>query len=422
MSAKQELSKQAMILIIARGISFFLTLGIPLILVRHLTQIEFGAYKQSLLLYATAASLLPWGMSQSLYYFIPKEPQNRIGYLANSFLFLLIVAALSLIGFIFAGPALKQYFHSTELADCSPIVGLYSFFMIASIYCEVALISNNRAVAAASVILLNETVKALALIGGAIIFHSFAGVITMLAIAAAIRFLLLSAYFYSDLKIIIKGPNLTLFRKQWQYAMPFGLMVLVGTVHDYFHQYYISYSYSSAQFAIYAVGCLQLPLVDLFHSSIGDVAMVKMTEQLRDSNKVEARNIWHDAILKLAVIFIPLMIYLWLVGYQFITFLFTENYQNSVAIFKVILLEMITAPLLVDSVLRVFGETNFMLRLTVYRLPVTVFLVIFSLTRMGMIGAAASTVVVMSLMRIIALVRIRQLLQIGFKDLLPWYN
>src|SRR5215813_10318673 len=98
MSVNQSLSKQSMTLIAARGISFFLTLGIPLVLVRYLTQTEFGSYKQSILLFTTAVTLLPFGMAQSLYYFIPKEPENRAGYMANSFLFLLCAGSLPLLG------------------------------------------------------------------------------------------------------------------------------------------------------------------------------------------------------------------------------------------------------------------------------------------------------------------------------------
>lgn len=156
-TATQSLSKQAMVLIMARGISFLVTLGIPLILVRYLTQAEFGAYKQSILLYTTAVTLLPWGMAQSLYYFIPQDPQDRGGYLANSFLFLVGIGILSLVGFSFAGPTLQHYFHSTELANSAMIIGIYLFFMISSIHWEIVLVADNRAKEAAGVILLNET-------------------------------------------------------------------------------------------------------------------------------------------------------------------------------------------------------------------------------------------------------------------------
>lgn len=420
-TATQSLSKQAMVLIMARGISFLVTLGIPLILVRYLTQAEFGAYKQSILLYTTAVTLLPWGMSQSLYYFIPQDPKDRGGYLANSFLFLVGIGILSLVGFSFAGPTLQHYFHSTELANSAMIIGIYLFFMISSIHWEIVLVADNRAKEAAGVILLNETFKAVALIGSALIWHSFTGIMTAIAVAAAIRFFLLGAYFFQDLKVVLKGPNLLLLRKQWSYAMPFGLISVLSFSQDYFHQYYVSYSFSPADFAIYAVGCLQLPLIDLFYSSIGDVAMVKMAEHLRIQDIVGLRNVWHDAMLKLAIIFLPMMIYLVIVSNLFITTLFTQNYQASVPIFIVSTIGMfLSALLFVDPVMRVFGEMRFMLIITILRLPVTFTLVVGALTLFGMIGVAATTIISILLVRAIILIKISRIMQVGIKAILPW--
>src|SRR4029078_3446832 len=97
--------------------------------------------------------------------------KNRAGYLANSFLFLFIVGVLSLVGFYFSGPLLERSFQSPDLGSVGPLLGLYTFFMVSSLYAEVALVSDNRTNAAAVVILLNEVFKAVALIGGALIIR-----------------------------------------------------------------------------------------------------------------------------------------------------------------------------------------------------------------------------------------------------------
>ncbi|MEW6733361.1 MAG: lipopolysaccharide biosynthesis protein [Acidobacteriota bacterium] len=420
MNQTRNLAKQAIMLITARSIAFLVTLSIPLILVRYLTQTEFGAYKQSILLYTTAVSLLPWGMSQSLYYFIPKQPEYRSGYLANTFLFLLIVGLMVLLGFVLGGPLLQRYFNNSVLAENSPILGLYIFFMITSIYGEITLVSENRVREAAWLILLNEVTKAVALIGSALLLHSFQGIVMGLATAAAVRFLLTSLYFRRDLKRVLQGPNLQLLRNQWHYAMPFGLMLLLGFFQDYFHQYYISYSFSPADFAIYAVGCLELPLIDLFYSSIGDIAMVKMTEHLRDGDKTAVRATWHEAIVKLAVIFYPLAFYLAVVNDQFIVALFTTRYQASAAIFFVSLLALPLAVLLTDPVMRVYGDMRFTLMISALRLPLTIPMVMGTLAMFGMIGGMVSTVFMLLLMRITMLARISILMQTGIKSLLPW--
>lgn len=420
MNKTQSFSKQAMTLVLARGISFLVTMTIPLILVRYLTQTEFGSYKQTILLYTTAISLLPWGMAQSLYYFIPQNPKDRASYLGNTFLFLISVATLALVGFIFFGSHLQRYFHSAELASNSAMIGVFIFFTIASLHWEIVLVSENRASAAAVVILLSEVLKAVTLIGGALIVSSFRGIVTALALVATIRFILLGIYFYQEFKVILKGLDLSLFRKQWKYSMPFGLMVLLAFTQDYFNQYYISYSLSPADFAIYSVGCLQLPLIDVFYSSIGDVAMVKMSEHLQVKDIAGVHRIWHEAVVKLALIFLPLMVYVLTVSEQFITALFTVSYKASIPIFIVSTIALLFQGLLVDPVMRVFGETRSMLLITILRMPITIILVIIALKSFGMIGVAASTVLTVLLLRTMMLVRIRKIMQVKTIDLLPW--
>ncbi len=422
MKANESLSQQAITLIVAKGISFLLTLSIPLLLVRYLSQSEFGAYKQSLLLYTTVANLLPWGMAQSLYYFIPKSPEHRRGYLANTFIFLFVVGLFALLACSLSGHLLESYFHSEALAKSAPLLGIYMFFMTASIYAEVALVAENRTRAAAGVIILNEVAKALALIGSALLTHSYAGIMAGLACAAAIRFLILTCYFRRDLAMVKAGPNIELLRKQLRYSLPFGLMVLLLFAQDYFHQYYISYTFSPADFAIYAIGCLELPLVDLFYSSIGDVAMVKMAECLRNHDRVGARQTWHEAMIKLAVIFLPLTAYMTVVRKEFIIALFTERYQASAPILLVTLAAMPLTILLVDPVMRVFGETRYLLFITALRLPLTITLVIVSLALMGMIGGVISTSIMVLLARGALLMRIQSLMKCAFKELLPWRN
>ena len=54
-----------------------------------------------------------------------------------------------------------------------------------------------------------------------------------------------------------------LWREQWAYALPFALAVGIEVIQPNFHQYVVASRFDAATFAIYAVGCLQIPLVDL---------------------------------------------------------------------------------------------------------------------------------------------------------------
>src|SRR5438552_3100965 len=67
-------------LIIGRLLSAALTFAVPLVLSRHLSQHEFGVYKQFFLVGLTVVLVGQLGLSQSLYYFLPRGGEKRGAY------------------------------------------------------------------------------------------------------------------------------------------------------------------------------------------------------------------------------------------------------------------------------------------------------------------------------------------------------
>ena len=61
--------------------------------------------------------------------------------------------------------------------------------------------------------------------------------------------------------------------------------------------------FDAATFAIYAIGCLQIPLVDLIVTSTVNVLMVKMADAPRGD---AALALWHDTVSRLAFLIFPL--------------------------------------------------------------------------------------------------------------------
>jgi hypothetical protein len=62
-------------------------------------------------------------------------------------------------------------------------------------------------------------------------------------------------------------PQLSVWRGQLAYALPFALAVGVEIVQANFHQYVVATRFDAATFAIFAVGVLQMPLVDIIATS-----------------------------------------------------------------------------------------------------------------------------------------------------------
>src|SRR5437868_1900984 len=84
---QSSLTIDASWLLIARTVSFAFALALPLFLVRHLNQVEFGVYKQAFLIVNTLVSIVPLGFAMSAMYFLPREPEKKANTVFNIFLF-----------------------------------------------------------------------------------------------------------------------------------------------------------------------------------------------------------------------------------------------------------------------------------------------------------------------------------------------
>jgi O-antigen/teichoic acid export membrane protein len=215
-------------------------------------------------------------------------------------------------------------------------------------------------------------------------------------------------------------PDWKLFRHQLRYAIPFGLAVVLGILQTNLHQYAVSHYFNPAMFAIYAVGCLQIPIVDFIITPASSVMMVRMSEQIGQGRSDGLIPMWHDMSRKLALLFVPLVALLLLNAHDIIVLLFKERYLASVPIFMVWSTAILFAILPTDAVLRVFAQTRFLLILNIVSLALIAFGIRWFLHRFDLIGAVLITVVTAALSKGLALVRVKSLLRVPLLDLLPW--
>ena len=186
-----------------------------------------------------------------------------------------------------------------------------------------------------------------------------------------------------------------------------------------FHQYAVAYRFDAATFAIYAVGCFQVPLVDFITSSASNVLMVQLSEDGRRAG-AEARAAWHRTVRELALLLLPLVGLLLVSARDLVVLLFTAAYLASVPIFMVWSAGILLAVLPVDAVLRVHAQTRFILGMNALRLALIVALLPWCLSAWGLIGAVLATVAATAVAKAVALRRVERLLAGPAAALLPW--
>ncbi len=296
---------------------------------------------------------------------------------------------------------------------------IYFLFMMVAVPLEIVMICRERYRLASVSYAVSDLLRAAALVVPAIVTRDLRWLMIGAVCFASVRFagsiLYLRRTYGSELR-----PNRALLAEQLRYSLPFGLAVLVGTLQANFHHFVVSHSFDAATFAIFAVGCLQIPLIDFIATPMADVMMVKMTEARRDGAVARARALWHQAVSDLALLFLPLVGLLLVVADRLIVVLFTESYAASVPVFRISVLTILFTPLLIESVLRVHADTRFILLLNSLQLGVIAILIWPLLARFGLVGGVLVMVTAVFVVRVVGLLRLRHLLGSRFAELLPW--
>lgn len=412
-------SGPALWLVLGRGLGFVATFVVPIVLVRVFDQTVFGTYKQLFLVYGTLYGLAQLGVAESLYYFVPRRPSEAGRYAANA------MATLAGAGAICAGvialtaPAIGSWLTNPALAATLPMLGVFLALMLTSALFEIVLVARVRYRTAAWIYATSDLARAGFLLAGALWIGGVRGLLWGAVLFAAARVAVMLWLLARGLEFTLR-PSLTLWREQWAYTVPFALAVGVDVVQTNLHNYVVAARFDPAIFAVYAVGCLQIPLVDVLTSSSANVMMVAMARDGFDRRGAEALALWHDTMRRLALVVFPLVVLLVTLAPEVITVLFTRQYLDSVPVFRLWTCMLVLAVPCVDAVLRACAQTRYLLGLNLLRLLLVVLSITVCLNLFGLPGAVLAMLVATGATRAMAIGRIAGLTGTSLEAVLPW--
>lgn len=418
--SQDAIFRPALILMSGRALGFLAAFLIPVVLVRLLSQDDFGSYKQLFLLFGTLFGIAQLGMAESLFYFLPNQQSDVPAYLTNTLAFLALSGALCALGMSLLREPLAELLNNPALAEFLPWLGLYFVCMLLSVVLEILMTVRKQHLLASMTYATTDFLRALLLVLPVLLWSDLLWLLAGAVIFAVLRLLATLAYLWELFhagQLQLRQPLLS---RQLAYALPFGLAGAIEVLQVNYHYYAVSYYFEPALFALYAVGCLQVPLFDFLTSSTSNVMMTAMRERLVQGQRIEAWGVWLDTTRKLALLLCPLVALLLLQAHDIIILLFTEDYAGSVPIFIVWMLAMLFALLLTDALLRVVAETRFLIVINLVQLVLIAAGIDWFLNRFGLMGAVWITLAVTAVAKVLALWRIRHVFAVPLAALLPW--
>jgi O-antigen/teichoic acid export membrane protein len=410
--------KPTLILMSGRILGYAACFIIPLVLVRVFDQEIFGTYKQLFLIYGTLYAVAQFGLSESLFYFIPEKSRRAGHYVCNAVIILIVVGALCA-GLLWVLQSyVAELLNNKNLIGTLPFIAIYTFFMLVASVLEVSMTARKRHVLASLTYAVSDSARALVCILPALIFQDLHWLLIWTVVLAAAR--LVATLYYMKLEFA-QGfrPKPRLATRQLVYAGPFGIAILVDIVQSQLHLYFVSYHFDAATFAIYAIACLHIPIVDYLSISAGNVLMVRMRE-LKGVGLNEMRKLWNDTISKLALILFPLVGALLLTANEFILVLFTPEYQAAVPVFMIWVVSFLFSVLPTDAILRSHAQNRFLLTINLTSLVLVVVLITPFMQMFSLQGPVIVTLIAIVVGKMMGLARARSLLNASLHDILPW--
>ncbi|WP_225411470.1 lipopolysaccharide biosynthesis protein [Stigmatella hybrida] len=409
-------------LVLARLFTAGLTLSIPLVLARVLSLEEYGTYYQLFLISTTLYYVLPFGVVQSLYYFLPRA-EHRRPYLGQTMLF------MSLAGVVAAGlvylllEPVSGLFSNPRLMDYRLPLAVYTGLLLGSFPLEVSLTSQGRTRQSAVVYLASDTLRAAAMVVPCLLGTSLWGMMVAVSVFAGLRYL-------ATWGVALRGatgPLVSgkLMREQLAYAAPFGAAMALSIPQQNAHFYVVASAVAPALYALYRVGCFQLPVVDLLYTPTSEVLMVRLGELEKQGRLDEAVGAFREASGKLAFVFLPFAAFLFAAAPEFISALFGAKFLPAVPVFRVSVLGVALSILPMDGVLRARGHTRAIFLSYLVKALVTVPLLWVGVRYFGMMGGVVSWALAEVVGKATLLVRVPAALStpertLTIRDVIPW--
>ena len=412
--AKKSLIAQAGPLLLGRGGSTILCFALPLMMTRLLPQAEYGTYKALFLVVTTSFFILQIGLSQSLYYFVPRGDGNARAYYTQALVGCMVAGGAGALIVYFARGAIAHQFGNPAMVGYAAPMALIAFAMVSTAPLEVMLTAEGDARAAGCIIFLSDLVRVPACVVPLAMGFGLRGLLWANVGHGALRMLTCAVL------LIRRGARLDwkLMRQQLAYALPFGAAVVIDIPQRTFHQYAVGGAVGPAMFAIYMQGCFQIPIINLLYSPISDILQVRMAG--RHGGAREGVALFHEANLRLAAVFFPFTACMFAAGALFIPALFTHRYDQSIPIYRIAVLAVPFSALPLDGMLRALDQTKYLFRIFCCKLALTVPAVLLGLHFFGMAGAIGGQVTAEWVVRTLMLGKVRRELGCAWSEILPW--
>lgn len=369
---------------------------LQILIVRMFSMDQVAVYMQSVMVYNTMFPFLQMGIDNGIFYLLTRAENKQKEIISNAMIIVFVACAFVGMFFLAGGNYfLADKFHNNDIVFTSYLLIPYFYVTVPESIVSVCMIFYKR-------------IRFIAYYN---VFKTLTCVAMMLCIsfftsqgAVLFAFRSLISIFMAGLCIIVafkyvipRGRcafNYEITKKILTVSVPLCVSVIAGVMSGNLDKWMVSTLLSPEQFAIFQVGAYELPFIGMITGAISTVMLVDINNVAKRNNISEVISIFNNIAKKTSMLLMPIMIFFIFAGEDFIIFLFTDRYSESVPIFLVYLLYIPIRCVIYGPVFIALGKAKIIMYREIMTLILNAIVSYVAIYYMGAIGAALATVIV----------------------------
>lgn len=362
-----------------------------MVFTRYLSILDYATYLQTFLAYDFVIPLLTLGLPSALYYFLPKE-QDQKGIIIDNLLLLFLSGSIFTCFLLLGGTnLLAQRFENPNLLHTLKWMYFYPLYTIPVVLNAILVVQDRVRTNA-----IYNVITGIILTGSIILAALFSGGYSA---PILVRIILPVFFFPVSLYLSFKYvtgrwrfPQISSMWKILKFAIPLGLSTICGTLTLQISNIIVSLFCSPEQYAVYATGAKEVPLVSIITGSISIVIMAEMSKKCKEGRKQDALELFRKAATIGGCFLVPLMVILLIYANDFIDVLYTSKYSDSIIPFRIYLFFLPIRIVFYGAAFIALGRAKAILYRSILELVITTVLAYLFVKLFGYNGAALASI------------------------------
>jgi O-antigen/teichoic acid export membrane protein len=385
------MKRQILTLGIANAADAAIQLLTPIVLVRVLDETSFGEYRLLWLVAGTLLAIVPFGVPNSLPYFLPRHDlRGQAVFVRQTLFYMAAAGALVWLALGSWNPLLPDSLGTMAGADLA--APLFWALWVFGSTLDILPNAERRLELQAGLIFGLALLRGAAVVSAAVLggIHAVIGVLALVAAAKAFLLLAIPTARYGRQ---LWSGRMSSWLEQAGYAMPVGAGNAVYLLRLQADQWLVVVLFGSALYGAYSIGTIVLALGGIIRATVNNAIFPEMSKAEAEGDFAKALSINKRSNVAVAFLVFPMLAFIFAAADPVVRLLYTDTYTGAIPVMRLHVVAFLVAVVEMSTVMLVLRQGAFLLGTSVIWLLVGLLASYAGSQLWGMPGAAVGAIV-----------------------------